>query len=287
MSKSLNIVLSVDWEGLSLEKRDLQALANFKKRWVNPFVHYMNPAYLTDNKLKKYAVQQAVASVVDGGDEWGLHLHAPKHFVQASGVQPRTAPSFSALGDSYSGEGHGQEVMLLAYSSEEFEKMLVYSKQLFAEQGWPQPKSFRAGGWMLDPEFFESLKKHEFVFDSSATPASSVEGSCWQGESLHRYLSLLWGDFNKGSQPQQVLPDFYEVPNNFGAIDYWQGLEVLLQQSLQLSDQQGLAVITIHQETAAEYLPRLEEFLQHLQLLGLQLRFTTNECWFRSNTSLH
>ncbi len=282
------MVLSVDWEGLSLFERDLQTLVQFKERWVAPLVHYMNPAYFTQKNLAGKADPETVLSVIKDEDEWGLHLHAPRHFVEAAGLNLRLSPSFSNLGDSNDGEVQGQEVMLLAYSPEEFEQMLEFSKRKFTELGFPLPQSFRAGGWMLDPDFFPILKQQGFKVDSSAAPATSLEGSCWQGESLQRYMQILWGEISQSSRPQEVLPDFYEVPNNLGAIDYWKDPEVLVNQVIEgIKNEQSCAVITIHQETASEHLGQLDFFLKNLQSKGVELEFHTNQSLLKLPTTIH
>ncbi len=269
MKKGLKLLLCVDWEGLSLEPENLEALQSFKKRWAIPLLHFMNPAYFTSKKWSGRArtidwtpyLQESVL---------GLHLHASRHFIEYCGLSFRPGPCFSRLGDQNPQEFQGHEVMLHAYSVYEFRKMLEVSAQLFSQVDWPRARFFRAGGWMMSPDFFPALKDYGFCADSSSTSPENLDHTCWQGEPLQRYLQILWGHQSDRSQPYQDQ-EFWQIPNNGGAIDYWQSQDRVLNWARQLLNQENpTAVITIHQETAAQHLWKLDGFLNNL-LQGLSV----------------
>lgn len=279
MKNGLKLLLCVDWEGLSLEEENLQALRQFRERWAIPLLHFLNPAYFTSRTLREQASHVEFHEFFTGDDWVGLHLHGARHWVEACGLPFRQGPTFSKAGDQNSREFQGHEVMLHTYSGEEFERMLEKSREIFAEQGWPQPKAFRAGGWMLNPDHLSILREWGFAMDSSRAPAQVLQNTGWQGEPIHKYLEILWGDLDETSQPffDQGL---WHFPNNFGAIDYWQSPPVEWAQSLASPDHPW-AVITLHQETAARHLSKLENFLERLQFLNntkLMSSFLESSC---------
>jgi len=281
MNTGLHVILTVDWEGLSLRSENLSRIQRFKETWGFPIVHYMNPAYFTHPELKNKENSSSALNLIKRDDETGLHLHGPRHFIVAAGVAFKAQPSFAVAGDSYTGADMGQEVMLHAYSQSEFAQILAFSFSLFRHKGFKLPESFRAGGWMLDQDKLAVLAEFGIKFDSSAAPADTLDGSCWQGESLQRYLSILWGDIHKNSQPYWCSEKkILEVPNNLGAIDYWQAGEAKLkaEQSLALAqNKKHLVVVTAHQETALQYFDILDEFLQRLTAEGRsEVRFITH-----------
>ena len=268
MEPGLNVILTVDWEGLSLEIENLQRIQCFKERWGVPLVHYMNPAYFTQSSLKEKSISLVIQNLIKKDDELGLHLHGPRHFIEATGVPFRAQPSFAVGGDSYNGAYRGQEVMLHTYSKDEFAQILDFSLDLMKSSGFTDPKSFRAGGWMMDEEKIETLFEFGIQVDSSAAPAQSLDGSCWQGESLQRYLSILWGDIQETSQPYWCADSkVLEVPNNLGAIDYWRSEKIADKASQCLSlarEKNHVVVVTAHQESANKYFSYLDNFMEEL-----------------------
>ncbi len=263
MKTGLNLLLCVDWEGLSLEQENLEALQSFKKRWAIPLLHFMNPAYFTSKKLKERAQTMDWTPFLDE-TAMGLHLHASRHFVESCGLSFRDGPCFSRQGDQNPQEFQGHEVMLHTYSVFEFKTMLAVSADIFSQWNWPQAHFFRAGGWMMNPDFIPALKDQGFCADSSSTSPENLNHTCWQGEPLQRYLQILWGQQSDRSQPYQDQ-GFWHIPNNGGAIDYWQSEDRVLNWAGELLKQDGsTAVITIHQETAAQHLWKLDGLLNNL-----------------------
>lgn len=279
----LDIIISVDWEGTSLEEKNLASLRDFKKRYHVPFLHYMNPAYFTHPALKNRDISSQLNRCIFEDDEMGLHLHGPRHLIEQCGVKFRSQPSFTVQGDAHEGAMRGQEVMLHTYNQSEFSQLLFFSTHLFKKQGWSDLKSFRAGGWMISPEQVRCLSDFGFKFDSSAVSPQSLVGTSWEGESLHRYSEILWGHISHASLPYWVgHSEILEVPNNLGAIDYWssQHLHYNCQESASLAKNKGyhLVVVTAHQETFHQYCSRLEKFINELiSDKNLEVNFTLNK----------
>jgi hypothetical protein len=267
----IEIIISMDWEGTSLHPRNLSRINEFKNFWDIPMVHFLNPAYYTKKEVKtkneRNWIDQQVKSVLQSDDEVALHLHTPKHLVQAAGVGQRLSPCFSQQGDLNQGEMNGQEVMLLTYPKADVKALINFSIDLLEKRGFKNINSFRAGGWMADERVWEALIECGLNIESSATNAKYLKGSSWEGDNLERYIQLLWENIDEGTKPfylETFSGYIYEIPNNLGAIDYWNQekigsiLKNIKAERLKQSDL--CLVINSHQETAAEHLDKLDYF---------------------------
>lgn len=282
--EKIKIIISMDWEGCDLKEQNLDSIREFKSAYHCPITHYLNPGYYTNPRTKEDNVTDKIRSTVLEDDEPGLHLHAPRHFVEAAGVGLKSSPAFSKHGDYNSGAEHGQEVMLHGYSKEELDQMISLSKSILAAKGFENLKSFRAGGWMCDDKLAQSLADHDFEIESSATVASLLEGSSWENDNLGRYISMMWEDIDMDSSPyffQSSEKEMLELPNNFGAIDYWrpEWIEALVEKCLAFAKSKNgfLAVINSHQETFKENVEKLKAFIELLRSkFSGEIEFTTN-----------
>lgn len=280
MGIRLDIVVTMDWEGLDLHPGNLEEIQAFKSSSRIPIVHYLSPAYFTSGEIE--SPQNKIIPAFSAEDEVGLHLHTPKHMVEKAGVRFQRGSGFGNSGEQYLGNWAGQETMLLSYSVPDFCKMIQFSKGLFGNIGLAQPKSFRAGGWMAGPDQLRELEHFGFSYDSSAVPPSFIGQSSWKGENIHRYSQLLWADIDFDSLPYKIAPKLIEIPNNLGAIDYWREKDVhdYVEGILELSNKNSYhcAVVTAHQETASQFLPMLRMFVKSLQKVNsVDVRFVTNE----------
>lgn len=291
MKKNLDIVISVDWEGLSLDDYNIQKILKFKHRWGIPLTHFVSPGYWTFSATQKAAQYLEANHSVFKGDEIGLHLHAPAHFIKEVGISLRTSPAFSHSGDENDRELTGQEVMLFAYDEPEFLAIVQKGLEILQAQGFTDLHSFRAGGWMLGPHHHQVLQDLGFYWDSSAVPHSALKGTIWERENLYRYARVLWQGVSANTQPYSLLSHLTEVPNHLGAIDYWKAdqvqshLEQVLSQSLE--DSSRLLVLTCHQETFAENEQKMNDFMYSLyRQRDYQLRFIKiDETSVRSKSS--
>ncbi|MCR9204077.1 MAG: hypothetical protein NXH75_05845 [Halobacteriovoraceae bacterium] len=284
----IKVIVSMDWEGTSLEAKNLEAIQEFKERWNVPMVHFFNPAYYTHPDFTREQVNSFVKKTFKPEDEVALHLHTPQHFLKQAGVSPRFSPCFSRLGDYNAGAMNGQEVMLLAYQKDEVKKLIEASLKVFRENGIEQIHSFRAGGWMADERVWEALSEVGIPIESSAGNWEFLKGSSWEGDNLDRYSQILWGERGKSIHPyslESFSGQLFEIPNNLGAIDYWSEgnfYHVFDNLMPNLEGNSTVAspvfVINSHQETAAEHFPKLYEFLAYLHgAYGDRLKFVTNK----------
>lgn len=289
----INLIISMDWEGCDLLDKNLSSIKDFKRRWRCPITHYLNAGYYTNPNTMSDQVTDKIKSAVFEEDEQGMHLHAPRHFVESAGVGLRSSPTFSKYGDYNNGAEFGQEVMLHGYTRPELDALIGHSKSVLETKGFHSPKSFRAGGWMCDDKMIDSLAEHEFEIESSATVAGFLEGSSWENDNLQRYISLIWDGITPESSPYfiQASPtskrSLLEIPNNLGAIDYWQEswIDELADRCVKNSKdkQEYLAVINSHQETFSEHVGKLSSFIEALsEKSGCSIEFTTNKEVLRS-----
>lgn len=275
----------MDWEGCDLKEENLESIIEFKQDYHCPITHYLNPGYYTNPKTKMDEVTTKIKNTLGSDDENGLHLHAPRHFVEDAGVPLKNSPTFSKHGDYNSGAEYGQEVMLHGYSKEELNKLIAHSKKILAEKGFSEIKSFRAGGWMCDDKLADTLAENDFEIESSATVASLLEGSSWENDNLGRYISMMWDKINMESSPyffESSSKQMLELPNNFGAIDYWRPtwIDTLADKCIEYArkNKSFLAVINSHQETFKENVGKLKTFLELLKIkFKGEIEFTTNK----------
>ncbi len=268
MKKILDVIISVDWEGISLDHTNLKSLSDFKNFWNIPLTHYFSPAYWTHPQILNQGIDQSHIEEIFRDNEVGLHIHTPQHFIEKLGLPLRLKPTFALSGDQHEHYLKGQEVMLLAYSRDEFRKILLESLKMFDQHHIPRPRSFRAGGWMISPEQLHELQDLGFEIDSSAVPPDFFKKTSWQNENLHRYAQLLWSEITDQTTPYWALPSLLEIPNNLGAIDYWtlENINTLVTENLNQAYQKNrhLFVITAHQETFADQREKIEIFFECL-----------------------
>lgn len=267
----VRIVVSVDWEGRDLNPQNLQAMKDFRRDFPEiPLQHFLNAAYYTKSQADASQITKSVKSVLLPKDEHGLHIHAWKTLVEASGVKFRTSPSM------ISGEVDlakctidcGQDVVLTGYTNQELRKIIAHSLKILKREKFNRSRSFRAGGWQADDNVLTALALEGFTLDSSATDAEFLKPA-WGNRNLYGFVKTLWKDTDPISQPYVYKTSsgrkILELPNNSCLSDYMTGsamLEVFQKNAKLLeSDPKKNVYLSIgfHQETAARYLPRLRE----------------------------
>lgn len=270
----VRIVVSVDWEGDDLETQNLQAMKDFRRDYPEiPLQQFLNAAYYTKDKADQTQTTQLIKAVLLPKDEHGLHIHAWKNLVESSGVKFRTSPSFVMDGFMIAdcATDCGQEIALTGYTNDELRKIIAHSVEILKREGFNHPKSFRAGGWQADDNVLDALAAEGFTLDSSATFADFLLPE-WGKYNLHKMVKNLWEETKPTSQPyiyktlagRKIL----ELPNNSCLSDYMTGSDMLKvfqsnAQFLQKNPKKNVYLsIGFHQETAAEYLPRLREAIK-------------------------
>ena len=98
---------------------------------------------------------------------------------------------------------HGHEIGLHCYEHEkivrytpnEFEEMIVKSKQIIKEELGVEPIGFRAPCYRIKREFLDILSKHGFIFDSSVTKPNKNEfvkitDSIYYGHGIYEFAPV-------------------------------------------------------------------------------------------------
>lgn len=270
----IRIVVSVDWEGRSLQPENLQAMQNFRRDFPKiPLQHFLNAAYYTRYKKDSELITKLIKSVLRKGDEHALHIHAWRSLVESSKVNFRTTPSF--VEDGYSTADCeidcGHDIALTGYTTAELRKIIAHSVEILLREKFNRPKSFRAGGWQADAKVLEALAAEGFTLDSSAVPAEFLKVE-WSKYNLYGFVGKLWADITPTSQPYDYKTSsglkITELPNNSCLSDYMTGSDMLKvyqanAETLKKSPNKDVYLsIGFHQESAAEYLPRLRQAIK-------------------------
>jgi hypothetical protein len=273
----VRIIVSVDWEGRNIEPENLDAMQNFRRDFPKiPLQHFLNAAYYTRYPDESKLITKLIKSVLRKGDEHGLHIHAWRSLVESSKVVFRTTPSF--VEDGYSTADCeidcGHDIALTGYTTAELRKIIAHSVEILTREKFERPKSFRAGGWQADDKVLEALANEGFTLDSSAVPAEFLREK-WSKYNLYQFVAKLWADISPTSQPFEYKTNsglkIRELPNNSCLSDYMKGVDMfkVFQSNVRIlkkNPQQDVYLsIGFHQETAAEYLPRLR---QAIKLIG-------------------
>ena len=270
----VQIVVSVDWEGDDLTAQNLQAMKDFRRDFPDiPLQHFLNAAYYTKPQADAAQITKTIKSVLLPGDEHALHIHAWRSLVESSAVKFRASPSFVMEGYSQADcpIDCGVDIPLTAYTVAELRKIIARSVEILQREKFKRPRSFRAGGWQADDKVLEALAAEGFTLDSSATDAEFLRAQ-WSEYNLYDLVANLWKETKPTSQPYIYTTSsglkILELPNNACLSDYMTGnamLKVFQSNALALKKNPKKDVylsIGFHQETAAEYLPRLREAIK-------------------------
>ena len=199
-------------------------IPRFRKKFPGiPLIHFLNPAYFTKARDHQHEdLRRRIMRTVHPGDEHALHLHAWRSFVEDAGVPFRQGPRWDAsfleglcFGDC------GYSVPLYVYDDEELADLLQRAKRILIAQGFQEPKSFRAGGWMANEKVLRVLAAEGFLADSSELPSSFLKGPEYR--KVQSWVHELWPKASPFSQPyhhQYETTGIREYPNNGGMLDY-------------------------------------------------------------------
>lgn len=272
---AISIVMTVDWEGRNLEESNLGAMRNFSKKYPGiPVLHFLNAAYYTKPNANPIEITKKIKSVLRPHDEHGLHLHAWKTLVEASGVKFRTKPDLGGWSLRNCNVDCGHVISIEAYETPELVKILNKSIQILTKNGFRRPQSFRSGAWQTGPNVARALSLTGIKMDSSGTVPTYVARSWGNHSILVKSINRLWPNIKSVSeQPYQMtgtVRPLWQVPNNGSLADYTDAetiFEVLkhnVNTFLRNPKPEHYVVIGFHQETAARFLPRVEKALEKI-----------------------
>lgn len=276
------VLVTVDWEGYSLEAENIAEMQAFRQQFPKiPMVQLLNPVYFVRDQVNTSHIQQAIQSTLLPIDVQGLHLHAWKSLIDYCGIPFQSAPSFAPIDEGCKPEKDcGYTVSLeLAYSKHDLSRLLGCSQQLMAAHGFAKPKYFRAGGWQGGPKLITALIERQFVWDSS-TIAADLLTTRWHVESpLVRMLKTLHPASTALDQPYRVNAQLMEYPNNGALADYTTTSQIISLFEDLLDHRREVMVLGFHQETAADYLPRLSAAIPKMHAIakkrGITIQWVT------------
>ncbi len=265
--RTITVYITVDWEGWSLEPEDLEAIQTFRAKYPDiPMLHLLNPVYYLRAPAENPLITEQIRSTLLPIDTTGLHLHGWRSLVEHCGVTYKDLPSFALADEACKDSECGYSVSLeLAYSEPELTQLVACSAAMLVEQGFEQPRHFRAGGWQFGPKLASALHQNGFTWDSSRIDADIVAHSWGKQGEMVRMLRTLHPDASILDQPRMLTPSLMQYPNNAGLMDYTRS-EQLLEIFQSLIDQNKSVMVTgFHQETAFDYLDNLEDTILLMQ----------------------
>lgn len=266
-TRTITVYITVDWEGWSLEPENLEAIQDFRAKYpVIPMLHLLNPVYYLRASAENALITEQIRSTLLPVDTTGLHLHGWRSLVEYCGVDYKDTPSF-ALADEACKDGEcGYSVSLeLAYSGSELAQLVNCSAALLVQQGFDQPKHFRAGGWQFGSKLATALHQNDFTWDSSRIAADVVARQWGDKSAMVRMLKTLHPDASILDQPREILPSLMQYPNNAGLMDYTRSEELLDIFQTLIKQDKRIMVMGFHQETAFDFLDNMEDAILLMQ----------------------
>ncbi|MGQ0443158.1 MAG: hypothetical protein ACT4OH_06885 [Methylophilaceae bacterium] len=263
----IEVYVTVDWEGGSLEQDNIEAMQVFRKKYADiPMVHFLNPVYFLRLNQHTEQVFKTIHSTVLPNDEHGLHLHGWKSLVQQCGVDYKPAPSFAAQDERCEIGDCGYSVSLeYAYSQPELNRLIACSADLLVQQGFNRPRSFRAGGWQQGGKLTAALKENQFLFDSSRTDSRLLTTKWDEKSNLVQMVQSLHPASSPLDQPYLLSGKLIEFPNNASLADYTSADQILIMFKQLIAHKKPVMVLGFHQETAFSYLGRLDDAIPEMQ----------------------
>ncbi len=288
----MNLIMSVDWEGFSLEPQNLEAFQQFRNDYPEiKIVHFLNAAYFTKEGVDADAVAKSIRSVFRPGDEFGLHIHAFESLLKRSGVEFRDSLTYWGHSQSKEINGdRGHDVPLSLFNKDELRKIIRTSLQILKKNGFTEINSFRAGGWIATPTVLEALHEEGIHTDSSAVSPEVVGRVARTEQPLFQINQELWPE----QTPFKDEPYFIrtksgvitEFPDNVALADYITGevaykiFEDLVMAHAE-SDRPIFFHFGFHQETANLFLPRVRELLQRIEQFTQEYLMDVNSVTFK------
>jgi hypothetical protein len=267
---SMQLWVTVDWEGLTLEEDNLQSMRAFREKFPYiPLLHLINPTYFIQPDVNRAQIGSHIRSTFLAHDTVGLHVHAMRSLVEYCGVTFQATPSIADAQEDCAHTSCGYSVSLeYAYTQQELTRLVACSSDLLTANGFQRPRHFRAGAWQFGPKLQAALEANRFVWDSSNIPASLLSGRWHQDSSMIRLLKKLHPHSTPLQQPFALSMNLIEYPDNAALADYTNTKE-LLQLFEQLANaHHPVMVLGFHQETAADYLIRLERAIPRMEKLA-------------------
>lgn len=269
---TMQLWVTVDWEGLSLEEDNLQTIRSFREKFPHiPLLHLINPAYFIQPGVNRAQIGSHIRSTLLPQDKVGLHIHAMRSLVEYCGVAFQSTPSIADAQEDCTHASCGYSVSLeYAYSQQELTQLVACSSELLAANGFQRPRHFRAGAWQFGPKLQAALQANRFIWDSSNIDANLLTGRWHQDSSMIRLLKTLHPHSTPLEQPYSLSTELMEYPDNAALADYTNTRQLVRLFEQLLDAHQPVMVLGFHQETAADYVIHLERAIPHMEKLARQ-----------------
>jgi hypothetical protein len=270
--ESMQLWVTVDWEGLSLEEDNLQAMRAFREKYPYiPLLHLVNPAYFIQPGVNRAQIGSYIRSTFLQQDTVGLHLHPLRSLVEYCGVAFQKSPAVAESKDDCAETSCGYSVSLeYAYTQLELTQLVSCSSELLMSNGFQRPRHFRAGAWQLGPKLQAALEANRFVWDSSYIDANLLTTHWHKDSNMVRLLKELHPQSTSLEQPFALSVELMEYPDNAALADYTSAKQLLQLFEQLLNAQRPVMVLGFHQETAADFLIQLERAIPHIEKLAKQ-----------------
>jgi len=268
----MQVWVTVDWEGLSLQDDNLQAMQKFRQQFPQvPLLHLLNPAYFLQPGVNRAQVGSQIRSTLRPQDTIGLHIHPMRTLVEYCGIRYQSAPSISDTDEHCAHTSCGHTVSLeYAYSQTELTQLVSCASALMVSNGFKYPRHFRAGAWQFGPKLQAALEANHFLWDSSRIDANLLTTRWHVDSPLVKLLQQLHPQSSPQDQPYALGYQLMEYPDNAAMADYTSTRQLLALFEQLLNAHQPAMVMGFHQESAADYLLRLERAIPRMEQLAKQ-----------------
>lgn len=265
--KRMNIYMTVDWEGRSLDEDNIEAMIAFRKRFPHiPILQLVNPAYFVRGHHDNTWLTKVIKSTFLTTDTVGLHVHAWKSLTQYCHVPFQYSHSFADTDENCKTEDCGYTISLEnAYSQTDLTQLIACSNQVLVKNGFNKSVHFRAGGWQLGPKLISALEADGFTWDSSVIDADLLTTRWHEGSGMVTMLRKLHPDATPLDQPYALSPQLMEYPNNAALADYTNAKQIVRLFKDLVNANQQVMVLGFHQETAVDFLGRLEKAIPQIE----------------------
>lgn len=276
-TSAINIYITVDWEGRSLDEENIEAMVAFRQQFPHiPMLQLLNPAYYLRGG-NHAVITKLIKSTFLPADTQGLHVHAWKSLTQYCGIPYRYSHSFAGIDENCKEGDCGYTVSLEnAYSEPELTKLIACSSQVLVDNGFDKAIHFRAGGWQLGPKLIAALEANQFIWDSSEVDADLLTTRWHKESAMIHMLRKLHPDSTPLSQPYALSAQLMEYPNNAALADYTTTKQIVAMFGNLIKAKKTVMVLGFHQETAVDFLPHLEKAIPKLQAAAQASRVQIN-----------
>ena len=278
---SINLMVSLIWEGDHLLNHNLAAIDKFRKKFPNlRLTQLISPSYFTKPGVNLEATSKLIKQHIKPQDDVGIYLQPWKSLVEDAGVIFRNGPTYwgNTILKSECNFDCGREIPLSVYHPDDIDRIVQHAKKLIVQNGLGSPKIFAAGGWLSSQEIMESIAKQGFHFDVSAIPPFIVKRRL-EEYPIYRWLNHRWHYMTPITQPHYITTSSHnilEIGNSGGVVDLLTVEEMtnifLKQTAVQRKTKTPNLIfhVSMHQETAQQFLPRLEALLLKIREIKKQ-----------------